>query len=265
LKAGITLGEAADLQGETIPAALRGINPAQQIAAAKGRGGQSDLSGRATVFLTMMESSLGPMEVMLDKIAENGGLDRMTDAIARTNPKSFWGNLFTSELLGIVDDEERAVITYMRNFVANWQYFASGAQINEGEYSRLVDAFFPRSTDGPLAQQAKEAMRNSAIEAISAMALGQWTKSPVEPLINSLSAMQQQAIDQGWSTEMLKIISEKLGKTQQLQRDLLNPNKTVVLGAPSLLDASGNEMGIDVGGQDLESIMDAWAARGGGN
>ena len=140
-----------------------------------------------------MEGSISAGEALLDNVvAERGGLDKLTDPLLRFNPKGFFTQFIVSALMEKIPDEERAIIAYARNFVANWQYFASGAQINESEYSRLVDAFFDRSTDGPLARMAKRQMRHAAIAAIQSMAMGgQYSSTPVEPVLNALREMDE--------------------------------------------------------------------------
>jgi len=258
VQSGISFGQAADLLGVEIPDELRDINPVAQQALASGRGRGSDMQQRATVFLTMMESSLGPMEAQLAVIEEKGGFNIITDAVARTNPKSFWGNLFASSLSGILDEEERAVVAYMRNFVANWQYFASGAQINEGEYSRLVDGFFPRSTDGEQTQQAKRMMRAAAINAITAMAAGDWLETPVDPLIQSLQQMKEiaEAPNSGVNQETINAINESLRDTRRFRVDLLDPSKSIVLGSPSFVLPNGETVNIGAGGTSREDTVD---------
>lgn len=258
VRSGTTWGQAADLLKVDIDPDLRDINPLAITASGK-RG--SDMQQRATVFLTMMGTSIEPMEATLQEIEEKGGLNLMTDAIARTNPKGFWSNLFISALNTSVPEEQQAVISYMRNFVASWQYFASGAQINEGEYSRLVDAIFPRSTDGVRARQAKRAMRATTIEAIKAMALGGDYATPVEPMYNALKAMDEQAARENWPPNLRRVIKEGLANTEQLHNNFLNRNKTVILNnAPAFISPKGEIMNPESSynmPSDKEGIVDA--------
>ena len=245
VRGGITYGQAGDLLRTPVPPELRDINPMQQIAQMQadlaGQGKRSDLSMRAGVFWTMMKASVGPMEMMLEQaVAERGGLDKLTDPLARFNAKGFLSNLFISAAMKNVPDEDRAIIAYARNFVANWQYFASGAQINEGEYARLMDTFFDRSTDGPLTRAAKKAMRQAAVGAIQQMATGQWEVSPVEGVLSTLEDLKAQSNQPGWTPEMRAEINVELQRTQQLHDDLVSGKRIVLDNAPGFISPSGD-------------------------
>ena len=261
VRGGITYGQAGDLINAPVPPELRDVNPMQQLAEMQadlaGQGKRSDLSMRAGVFWTMMSASVGPMEMMLEQaVAERGGLDKMTDPLARYNPKGFLSNAVISALMKNVPDEDRAIIAYARNFVANWQYFASGAQINEGEYSRLMDTFFDRSTDGPLTRQAKKQMRTAAIAAIQQMATGQWQASPVEGVLSTLEDLKAQSNQPGWTPEMRAEINAELQRTQQLHDDLISGKRIVLDSSPGFVSPSGDviHMQSPQGGEESRAV-----------
>jgi len=88
---------------------------------------------RASTFQAMMETN-GPI---LNALVDQTGGVSLPAAFLRTLQK---GGTFEIALSQITSPEQKQLVAAARQFIAAWQYFSSGQQINEGEYLRLLNA-----------------------------------------------------------------------------------------------------------------------------
>lgn len=201
-------------------------------------GKESEQVLRARTFNTVMTPEAARIKGLLASGTRIGFVGSLNALIS--GQQGFFST--TARILSnkFIPEDQRQYLASTRNYVAAWQYFSSGAQINEGEYFRLYQGVIPTRGDDEGTIAVKLSIIDTQLQAIREIANGSFGGGPADGAIAALEKLQQRGFAEKWKAPIQRSIAAQLEQARSWRATLQRSPDSFVYSPPQMIDQDGN-------------------------